>query len=429
MGKAKPAKAAPTTPKNAKRAHARFAPSSAHRWMTCGGSITLCEKHGLVSKGSDFAREGTAAHKVHEICLKTDQSPDRYLGKRINVPDDEGRPTLVTVDAEMVEAVDMSLTIIRARRDDHGGTLYVESDVRIPVIGDDGHPDALVVDLVPELDVYDFKYGRGHAVDADGNDQMRLYAAGALAAMQARGIDGFDTIRCHIIQPRADHPQGPHRTEEISTADLSAYVDKVAAQIALIDTGNAPLVPSDAGCTFCPAKAVCPALARKAVESAGMDFADFLNPKPFFPDAPIAQIPPLSARDLGTALGRVHLLFMWAKAVRDEAMRRLAEGRKDAPTGYKLVEGKSNRRWIDPAATVRALVKLGLAIDKVAPRELVGIGDAQRMIPKAKRVPFMSKHAEKPPGKPTLAPATDPRPAVTVDDPAEVFAEHIESDE
>lgn len=428
MGKAKLAKAAPATPKTAKRAHARFAPSSAHRWMTCGGSITLCEKHGLTSKGSWFAHEGTAAHKVHELCLRGHLSPDSFLGDRISVPDDAGRAVTVTVDDEMVEAVDHSLTIIRARRDESCGTLYVESDVHIPVIGDDGHPDALVVDLVPELDVYDFKYGRGHAVDAENNDQMRLYAAGALAAMMKRGVDGFDTIRCHIIQPRADHPKGPHRTEEFSTADLAEYIGRVETQIALINTGTAPLAPSDAACLFCPARAVCPALARRAVESAGMDFADFLNPKA--PAQPVAApMTALGPRELGTALGRVHLLFLWAKAVRDESVRRLAEGRRDAPTGYKLVEGKSNRRWIDEAATTRALVKLGVALDKVAPRALVGIGDAQRMIPKAKRVPFMSKHAQKPPGKPTLVAATDPRPAVTVDDPAAVFADHLTADE
>jgi hypothetical protein len=390
--------------------------------MVCGGSITFCEKHGLESSESDFAHEGTVAHKVHELCAKHDWSPDRFLGKTI-----EG----VEVTAEMVEAVDMSLTIIRNRRDECGGTLMVEADVHIPVIADDGHPDAMVVDLVPELDVYDFKYGRGYAVDAEGNHQMRLYAAGALAQMNARGITGFEVVRCHITQPRAEHPQGPHRTETLTVDELVDYVGTVATQIALIKTGNAPLVPDDKACHFCPGKATCPALARRAVESAEMDFDQFLDPERTVPTpTDLAAVPPvLSPRDLATILGRVHLLFLWAQAVRLEAVRRLAEGRKDAPKGWKLVEGKSNRRWIDPAATTRALVKLGVPIDKAAPRELVGIGDAQRLIPKAKRVPFMAKHAEKPTGKPVLVPSADPRPAVTVDDPADVFAEHMDTDE
>lgn len=419
----------PTLKLPAKRKHARFAPSSAHRWMVCGASIPFCEEHYPgESAGSDYADEGTVAHSVHEDCLKLNVAPVKYLGTK-RAATKGGK--LYEVDAEMVAAVELSVDAIREEARRMHGTIHVEANVFIPVIGDDGHPDAMIINDYPELSVWDFKYGKGHAVEVNDNDQMFDYALGALHwARKNLGAAGFDSVAINISQPRAPHDDGPIRRAVYTTAQLRAYEKTVKAQIALIESGKAPFFASKEVCKFCPGKALCPHLAKEAIAAAGMDFKEFIQ-APIQSAKAIAtqahtNARPMSPKDLGQILFRLPLLFLWANAVEVEAVRRI--GSKQPIPGWKLVEGKANRRWRDAETTIKALIKLGLKPDQITPRKLLGITDIQAQLSASKREAFMAKHTEKPVGKPTLAPESDSRPALSITDALDDFADHIETE-
>lgn len=412
----------------AKRAHARFSPSAAHRWMHCGASITFIEDNKIPNVSSSYADEGTVAHTILEICLKQNKAPDSFKGKTING---------IKVDAEMVAAVE--LTVDTVREIAAGEPILVEGDVPIAVIGDDGHPDAIIYDKdTAELHVIDFKYGKGHAVEVANNEQMMLYALGALElplrTAHGRIWQKTSRVTLHIIQPRAPHDDGPHRQWSTNVVRLHAYEHKVAGQIGDIKARKAKFAPSTDACRFCPAKGQCPALANEAVKAANNDFADFLDEPEAVPAVvkkAKAEYPntvkAFSDKQLGSVMDRLALLFLWANAVELEVARRIAA--KRTVPNWKMVEGKSNRRWRDAKATLAALLKLGLKLDDVAPRELAGITTIEATLPEKKREAFMAKHTEKPAGKPTLAVASDKRAPINYTTAADDFAAHIDAEE
>ena len=365
-------------------AHAKLGASKAHRWITCPASIKA-ESH-FPDTTSAAAVEGTAAHALAELCLTKGVAPEKYLYAKI-----EGR----TVDQEMVDGVAVYVDFVNSLP----GDKLIEQRVSYHMFAPQGFgtADALVFHE-GVLHVIDFKYGKGHKVSALDAAQLKIYGLGAF---QDLGFDyQIDLVRMTIVQPRLDHIE----TDEIRVKDLLAWGDNVvrpAAELALSD--NAPFGPSEDACRFCKAKAQCKALADHNLGLAQLAFTDLER------DALLDLADPhlLNAAQIADLLPHLDGLVNWAGAVKDHAQSVLAAG--GIVPGYKLVAGRSLRRWADEKEAGDKLDDmLG---DEAYVIKLISPSQAEKKLGR-KNAGEIADLIVKPQGKPTLAPDADPRPAI-----------------
>ena len=119
----------------------------------------------------------------------------------------------------------------------------------------------------------------------------------------------------------------------------------------------------------------------------------------------------LSLDEFLWVLAQVPILRAWATTIESAAMRKLLDGEK--LPGYKLVEGRANRKWTDLKKPILAMMKLGFTENEVAPRELISPAQAEKLLKKTKRSKEfgrISKFMERPRGKASIASEDDPRP-------------------
>jgi hypothetical protein len=381
--------------------HARLSPSSAHRWMSCPGSVFL--EMGKPDTSSTYAQWGTAAHALAALCLTDGSDPEGYLGRILET---------VEVDDEMVSCVHTYIDNIREYA--AGNDLMVEQRVNfstyVGVPDQFGTADAIILTADgEELQVHDLKGGRGVRVDAEHNEQMMLYALGAYDQFAALG--DIKRVRMVIHQPRLEHLSEWDCTIDELLAFAKTATVAATKCIDIVDTGVWGLDDLTAGekqCRFCKAKATCPKLTALVQESVGADFDDLS----------IADIRAAGQlADLSTAMSAVDLIEGWCKAVRAETERQLLVG--EPVSGWKLVQGKrGNRAWTskeEAEATLKAMrikhedmydyaVISPTSADKLAKAEIIG----PRQWPKLQALITQSE------GKPSVAPASDKREALVL---------------
>lgn len=355
-------------------AHAYLSPSAAHRWMQCPAAPRL--EALLPDTGSRYAEEGATAHELAALCLT--------LG--LDASSLPAGGDWARFDAGMREAVQSYLDLVRAEP----GHRYVEYRVDFSRWVPDGFgtADCLVFHEGVGA-VIDLKYGQGVRVDARENPQLMLYALGADHSLGF--IHDVDLWRLIICQPRLDHVS----VWEIRRKDLVAWAEasvKPAAARAL--SSDAEPAPGEKQCRFCRAKAVCRARAEANLRLAREDFAQPLPPPAM-----------LSLDEIARILPQLDALVAWAGDVRDHATARAMAG--ETVPGYKLVAGRSVRRWADSAAAALEALLGEAAWEK----KLLGISAAEKLLGRSH--PIFAEHTVKPEGAPTLAPLSDPRPAMT----------------
>lgn len=355
-------------------AHAKLGASSAHRWLACPGSVNA--EAGLSDKTSSFAEEGTRAHELAERVLR------------------EGAQVLDTVDDDIMggfvrEYVDYVL------READGAELF-EIEQRVDysdwVPGGFGTSDVVVV-KGDTLHVMDLKYGQGVRVDAENNPQGMLYALGAYA--ENNHVFDIKTVRITIIQPRLDHIS----EWSLSIEDLLRWAEWVAERAEETQRDDAQLVPGDAQCRWCKAKPFCKALSALTEATIMAEFDDM--------DA-TPMVNRLTDAQLRVALDNKALIEGWLSAVQEYVKVRVGAG--EVFPGYKLVEGRANRRW-DGDVTPELTAIMG--DDAYAPRALLTPAQAEKTLGK-KRAGEIADLIVKPRGAPTIAPESDKRPAIGV---------------
>lgn len=367
---------------HAERDHAVLSPSSAKRWINCTPSALLAEAAG--SKSSVYAEEGTLAHEIAEYALTQylEGIYDPIIDEALPIKDEHLKNPLFSIDmANYIR--DYCEYVIgegyEMQKQDGSNRMYLERKVDITDYAPDSF-GSVDVTLVSDKTVHiiDLKYGAGVKVYADHNEQMMLYALGALKAAASKDIAN---IRMTIAQVRLDH----YDTFEMSKGDLLDWAEKVlkpAAKAAIQGRGKQVI---GSWCGFCPVKTQCRAQ-RDAI------LADFEEkPEPLL----------LSDEEIIDLIGKIDTYKSWIESVNKYVYDRAIQGYKWE--GYKLVAGRTSRVIKDEAKIRQALLNEFLA-DEVLNIKLKGIGDLEKLVGKKVFSARFGDAIESRPGAPKLVP-------------------------
>lgn len=405
-------------------------PSSADTWMLCNGQPAFVEQLSIPDNPSWYASEGTVAHHVGALCLEGGCDASRFEGYNAAVNQKTGKLIawgdtyggddyeiseqlgdqphwLYEVDAEMINNVQEYVDYVR--RESYGHSMMIEKPVDVSgvlAIKDrTGTADTIILpaDATP-LTFVDLKYGKGVAVNAKGNRQLRIYAAGFIEEYEDI-LGPWDSVRLVIHQPRLNSV-----SEWVVPVDrlkkfarLARKTSKFCQQVG--EDYEEHLNPGEKQCKFCDAKPYCPKLADMVEEVLDEDL-----------DIVTGGVVPFNDRaKLGERRKLVELLESWAKSVRNLAQSELEAG-GEVP-GFKLVIGrKGDRCWSDPAKAEKQLKKFRLRNDQMYSQKLITPTQAEKLItkPRYEKLQDMGM-IDQPDGKPTVAPESDPRETVVID--------------
>ena len=369
-------------------AHAKLGASNAHRWLHCGGSVKA--EQGFKDQSSPFAYEGTCAHELSELVLLNGKEPQDWIGKSL-VENSEW-----IVDEEMANYVQVYTDYCRAIAKGADET-FIEQRVSyndwVPEgFGTNDFGALFLKDK--RIKIADLKYGKGVQVDAENNPQAMLYGLGTYAEFS--WLSEFEWVDIAIIQPRLDHIS----EWSVSVKDLLKWAEWVSqrAEIALSD--DAERVPGEKQCRFCKAKGTCPALMKYTEDIIMAEFDD-LDDLPS-PDT-------LTQDQLRQVLEHKGLIEGWLSSVETVVRERLEAG-QDFP-GFKIVEGRSLRKWGDEAEAEQKLKDL--LGDDLYTKKMISPAQAEKALKKDQRK-VLEDLIVKPAGKPTLAPESDKRPPINL---------------
>lgn len=362
--------------------HALLSASSSHRWLNCPPSARLCENIG--DQGSECAAEGTDAHALCEFKLKT------ALGMKVQDPTSRLRYYSEEMDdcassyacfiLEIVKTVRLScpdpVILIEQRLD---FSRYVRDGF--------GTGDFLLI-ADGTLHIVDYKHGQGVLVEAAVNPQMMLYALGALELFD--GIYDISTVSMTIYQPRRENVSS-HTVLKETIYQWAEDILRPAAEKAYAGQGE---FRCGHWCRFCRIKSECRKRAEENMALARYDF----QPPPLLEDDEVASI-----------LDHIDELISWATDIKVYTLQASLCGKRW--NGWKLVEGRTNRKYTDEKAVVQAVTAAGYDPYEISLRSVSAM---EKVLGKTLFHELLGSLVEKPQGRPTLVPENDKRPAINM---------------
>ena len=358
--------------------HAYLSASASHRWLACPPSAKLCAQE--EDRGSPYAQQGTDAHELCQYLVEKAQGYD------VRDPTEN----LTWYDAEMQEAADGYCSFVmeqvaEAKKLCKDPLVCIEQTLDFSKWVEHGFGTGDCVIVADDLlHIVDFKYGVGVLVEATQNSQLMCYGLGALDTFG----DLYDIrrIRLTIFQPRRENVE----TFELTTEELLTWAEEILAPTAkLAYEGEGEFHAGD-HCQFCKIKATCRKRAEYSMELAKYDFADART---------------LSSGEIAAILPQIDTLVSWAEDVKSYALQQALSGERYP--GFKLVEGRSIRKYTDETAVAAVVQNAGYDPYE---RKLLGITAMTKQLGKKKFEELLSGLVIKPQGKPVLAPDTDKRP-------------------
>jgi len=317
--------------------HARFAPSGAHRWLRCLGSVDLEAQ--FPDTSSAYAEEGTEAHAMASEWLISMTHPGPEFGADPEMAD------FVKVYVDNVMKAGEGKTMLIEQKIDFSHVVGIPDQfgtADVAILGDD------------TLEIHDLKYGMGVPVVAKENEQLGIYALGALKQYDVFG--DFKKVKLVIHMPRLEYVS----EWEVGLDNLAIFAGKVKEATDAIRAGNAPFNPGEKQCRFCKAKHSCEALKMSVYETVGAGFDVVNENAPMVLDNPKTVDP----AGLSSRMSLVGLVEDWCKAVRSAVEIELLAGRP--VEGWKLVEGRmGNRKWADEAEIEKTLKSMRLKTEEM----------------------------------------------------------------
>ena len=372
--------------------HSVLGASAADRWMNCTPSAQLTA--GMEDETTTFAAEGTAAHALCEwkvrkaLKMRAGRRPTSdYWTDEMEEFTDDYRDFIMDLVGQAKQHCKDPVTLIEQHLD---FSCYVPDGF--------GTGDFLLV-ADKELNVVDFKYGRGVAVYADHNPQMMLYALGALNLFDC--LYDIEQVTMTIFQPRLSSIS----TWTISTEELYQWAEEVLKPKAELAAKGEGEFVSGSWCRFCKARNTCRARAESFLELVRMEF----QPPALLSDEEVAEV-----------MEKADELSKWANDVMAYAQAEAIENGKHW-NGYKLVEGRSVRKFSDEAKVEAAAKEAGFT--DIYNKSLITLTAFEKLMGKKTFADVLGQYVTKPAGKLTLVPVSDKRPEVSVNTVNDEFQE------
>lgn len=358
--------------------HALLSASSSHRWIACPPSALLSKK--FEDSSSSFAQEGTDAHTLAQYKLE----------KLLGLPTKDPTESLSYYDEEMNDHAENYAAFVleqveKAKEACADPQVLIEQklDFSRYVPEGFGHVDCLII-ADGTLTVIDYKYGLGIKVSSERNPQMFCYALGGLALFD--GIYDIDNVRLVIYQPRRENIS----EFSISKSELIQWAEDVLSPTARLASKGEGEYKAGEHCQFCKAKATCRKRTEYNLELAKYDF----------------EVPAtLDHGEIAAILTKADELVSWASDVKEYALKEALNGTKFE--GFKLVAGRSNRKYTDETAAADLVIAAG---KDPFEKKLLGITAMTALLGKKAFEDILGGLTYKPPGKPALVTADDKRP-------------------
>ena len=375
------------------RDHALLSASSSHRWLECPPSAIAAEAY--PEQDTEFTREGTLAHEVAETVADwtdlTDdikrlyENLDSFLDGKIREEDREA------VTQEMIDcAVSYSEYIQEQIRVDNTLVL-LEQKVDFSEWVPDGFGTADCIIIQGEvMDVIDYKYGKGVAVSAEDNPQMKLYGLGAL--YDYGFLADVQKVRLHIFQPRINNVS----VYELSADELLKWGDEVVKPVAALAAKGEGEYKAGSHCKFCPHAGRCRELTATCTET--INSHDIT-----------AKLPVLAPFEVAQILELEPLISLWLKRVKAQALSTMLAG--EIVPGYEVVAGRGSRGWADDLEVAALLEKAGYIQEEITETKLLSVAQMEKAIGKKKVAELLSGQILSHTGAPTIATEKDRRPA------------------
>lgn len=357
-----------------------FSPSASARLLTCPGSAKASE--GIPDQESLFAAEGHDAHALAEI----------RLCERLGLQTNEKIEDLTFYNQEMEDYISDYVSYVlekvaSIKKDCPDATVLIEQKVAAVRYDESlfGSTDvAIIADKV--LTIIDLKYGRGVLVNAKENTQEMCYG---LCAMETFGnLYDIEDINLCIFQPRLSNVS----EWSLTVKELYKWADEILKPgIEKIRAGSEEFHPSR-HCVFCKAKPLCKALRDQNLELAKHEF----RPAFLMDDSEIEEV-----------LDKADDFVNWINSVKEFALEDAIKGKKY--DHYKLVEGRSNRKYVDETKVINVVKEAGY---NPYEEKLLSVTGMQSRLGKARFEELLGNLVVKPRGKLTLVPREDKRPEV-----------------
>lgn len=373
--------------------HAVLSASSSHRWLNCSPSARL--EQFFVDTETEAAAEGTAAHALCEHKLK------KALRMRSKKPISQYDSDEMDAHTDGYAAFVLeTLALVRLKCPDPIVLIEQHLDFSCYVPDGFGTGDAVIVGD-GTLHIIDFKYGQGILVDADENPQMKLYALGALELFDS--LYDIDEVSMTIYQPRRENVS----TWTISVEALQDWAETVLKPKAVLAHEGKGEFCTGEWCTFCKAAVKCRARAEEKLRLAHKEFA----------------LPPVLTDDeIEEILSTLDDLTKWAGDLMAYASNAAINHGKQW-NGFKLVEGRSVRKYTDEAVVADAAKNAGYR--DIYKQSLISLTEMEKLMGKQQFQDILGGYIQKPQGKPTLVPVSDKRSAIHISNVNDDFKETV----